>query len=40
MLSVEQTRKTLWNKFSHLTDSEIEQIRDEMYNFWIVMLED
>ncbi len=40
MLTVEQIRKTLWEDFSHLTDSEIEQIWIEMFNFWSLMLED
>lgn len=40
MLSIEQIRKTLWNEFSNLTDTEIEQIWIEMLNFWTNMLED
>ncbi len=40
MLTVEETRKSLWKEFSNLSDNEIKQIRDEMYNFWILMIED
>lgn len=40
MLTIEQTKKILWNRYSYLTDKEIETIRDEMLLFWITMLED
>lgn len=39
MLTIEQTRKALWKEFSNLADKEIEQIRDEMFNFWSIMIE-
>ncbi len=40
MLTIEQIRKALWEDFSKLTDTEIEQIWTEMFNFWSIMLED
>ena len=40
MLTIEQIRKTLWEDFSNLKDTEIEQIWTEMLNFWSIMLED
>jgi len=40
MLTIEQIRKTLWEDFSNLTDTEIEQIWTDMLNFWSMMLED
>lgn len=39
MLTIEETRKSLWNDFSNLSDKEIEQIRDNMFNFWSLILE-
>lgn len=40
MLTIEETRNSLWSEFSNLSDNEVEQIRDEMYKFWISMIED
>lgn len=40
MPTVQEIRNTLWEKFNYLTDDEIIQIWDEMYNFWEIMLED
>jgi len=34
MLTIEQIRKALGKEFDYLSDSEVEQIWTEMYNFW------
>ncbi|MDD2907043.1 MAG: hypothetical protein PHH98_00225 [Candidatus Gracilibacteria bacterium] len=42
MLTVDETRKALGKDYPgivSLTDKEIEQIRDQIYNFWSLMLE-
>ena len=40
MLTIEQTKKILWDRYKSLNDEEIETIRDEMLMFWITMLEE
>lgn len=39
MLQVDEIRKALWDDFSNLTDSEIEQIGIDILNFWNLMLD-
>jgi hypothetical protein len=39
-LSIDKIRKILWKDFTHLTDSEIIVIREDMINFWLSMVED
>lgn len=39
-LSINKIRKILWKRYSHLSDSEISQMREDMINFWISIIED
>lgn len=40
MLTIEETRKILWEEFTNLSNKEIQTIRDEMLNFWQIFLEE
>lgn len=40
MLTINEVKNTIWDEFSYLTDKEIMEIRDNMYTFWDIFLDD